>query len=101
MLEFQQQFDVSVLMGLFDYISDSRSLLQKLNRDTNKIILASFPKLWNILTLQRRIRYYIRKCPIFFYTKRQINNKLNGLGFDNFNIMEGQREYFVKIIVKD
>ena len=46
---------------LFDYISDPKSLIKKLSKVTSKIILGSFPKFWNILTLQRSIRYKIRK----------------------------------------
>ena len=95
---FDKKFDASVLMGLFDYIENSKSLLEKLSRDTNKIILASFPKRWNILTLQRMIRYKIRQCPLFFYTKKQIENMLNDLGMNNYELTDNGREFYLKIM---
>ena len=99
--EFDKKFDASVLMGLFDYISNPKVLLGKLKKDTNNIILGSFPKLWNIWTLQRLIRYRIRKCPIYFYTKIQIENMLNDLGMNNYEITDNGREYYLKIILND
>ena len=98
---FNKKFEVSILMGLFDYISDPKLLIKKLSKDTSKIILGSFPKFWNILTLQRSIRYKIRKCPLFFYTKNQIKRLLNDLGLDNYEIVNNGREYYVKIILNN
>ena len=99
--EFDNKCDASVLMGLFDYINESKSLLEKLGRETNKVILASFPKLRHILTFQRRIRYNIRKCPIFFYTEEQIIDTLNDLQMNNYEINDNGREFYVKIILSD
>jgi len=97
--EFDNKFDATVLMGLFDYISNPKVLLGKLKRDTNNIILGSFPKLWNIWTLQRMIRYRIRKCPIYFYTKKQIENMLNDLEMNNYELTDNGREFYLKIIL--
>ena len=97
--EFDNKFDATVLMGLFDYISNPKVLLGKLKRDTNNIILGSFPKLWNIWTLQRMIRYRIRKCPIYFYTKKQIENMLNDLEMNNYELTDNGREFYLKIML--
>ena len=86
---FNKKFEVTILMGLFDYISDPKLLIEKLS------------KFWNILTLQRSIRYKIRKCPLFFYTKNQIKRLLNDLGLDNYEIVNNGREYYVKIILNN
>ena len=99
--EFDKKFDASVLMGLFDYISNPKVLLGKLKKDTNNIILGSFPKLWNVWTLQRMIRYRIRKCPIYFYTKKQMEDMLKDLGMNNYEITDNGREYYLKVILND
>ena len=96
---FNKKSEVSILMGLFDYISDPKFLIEKLSKDTSKIILASFPKRWNILTLQRMIRYKIRQCPLFFYTKKQIENMLNDLGMKNYELTDNGREFYLKIML--
>ena len=96
-----KKYDASVLMGLFDYISNPKDLLKKLKKDTNKIILGSFPKLWNIWTLQRMVRYKIRRCPLFFYTKNQIESMLNDLGMNNYEISDNGREYFLKVTLNE
>ena len=99
--ELDKKYDASVLMGLFDYISNPKDLLKKLKKDTNKIILGSFPKLWNIWTIQRMVRYKIRRCPLFFYTKNQIESMLNDLDINNYEIYDNGREYFLKVTLNE
>lgn len=99
--EFNEKFDASVLMGLFDYISNPETLLSKLKNDTNKVIIGSFPKLWNIWTFQRFIRYKIRRCPIFFYTKKQLKLILTNLGINNYEIIDNGREYYLIITLNN
>ena len=69
----QNKFDASVLMGFFDYIQDPVELFLKLKKDTNKYILASFPKKYEPLSMQRYIRYTLNKCPLYLYSKKKTN----------------------------
>ena len=56
----KDKHDVAILMGFFDYISNPLEILLKLKTDTNKYVLASFPKSGGILAFQRKIRYCSR-----------------------------------------
>ena len=66
-------------MGFFDYIEEPIKIYNCLKKDS-KISLASFPKKYHFLTPQRYIKYNLRKCPIFFYTKNQIDSMMKEIG---------------------
>ena len=82
-------------MGLFDYISNPEELFFKLKRDTSKYILASFPKPGGFLGWQRKIRYNMRKCQLFYYSKESLENLLNASDISNYEIQDNHREYFL------
>jgi 2-polyprenyl-3-methyl-5-hydroxy-6-metoxy-1,4-benzoquinol methylase len=97
-VELGEKYDVAVLMGLFDYIENPQPLLIKLKKDINNIILATFPKDNNLLNSIRKVRYYFFKnCPLYFYSKNGLENLFKSCGFDQFSISDSDREYYVKI----
>lgn len=87
-------FDYAILMGFFDYIEEPIKIYKSLKKDS-KISLASFPKKFHILTPQRYIKYNYRKCPIFFYTKIQIEKLMKDIDAKNYQIIDNDREFFV------
>ena len=87
-------FDYAILMGFFDYIEEPIKIYKSLKKDS-KISLASFPKKFHILTPQRYIKYNYRKCPIFFYTKNQIEKLMKDIDAKNYQIIDNDREFFV------
>jgi len=92
--EFNNKFDLAILMGFFDYIKDANLIISKLKKDCN-FFCASFPKAKHWLTIQRKIRYAMRNCPLFFYEDSQIREILKKNDINNFEIVEHDREYFV------
>lgn len=97
-LKLKKKYDVSVLMGFFDYIQKPEIVFDKLKNDTSGYILASFPKLYEPLAIQRYIRYTMTKCPLYLYSKRRLINILKNCNLNNFEIINNHREYF--LIVK-
>ena len=91
-----KKFDAAILMGFFDYIEYPNIIFDKLKSDIDKLILASFPKNNGILAWQRRLRYKMKKCPLFLYNYEQINNLLSNR-FSNFYIIDNHREYFAVV----
>jgi len=87
-------FDYAILMGFFDYIEDPIKIYKSLKKDC-KISLSSFPKKYHILTPQRYVKYNYRKCPIFFYTKNQIEKLMKDIGVKSYQIVDNDREFFV------
>ena len=57
--------------------------------------IPSFPKLYHWLTPQRKIRYVLRNCPLYFYTKNKIKINLKIAGIKKYKILDNGREYFV------
>jgi 2-polyprenyl-3-methyl-5-hydroxy-6-metoxy-1,4-benzoquinol methylase len=91
------KFDVSILMGFFDYVSDVNIVFEKLKKTTSKLILGSFPKDAGFLAFQRKIRYKIRNCPLYLYSKENLEQSVNK-HFSNYEIIDNDREFF--LIVK-
>ena len=94
-VEICKKHDASILMGLFDYISNPEELFSKLMKDTSKYILASFPKPGGILGWQRKIRYNMRNCQLFYYTKESLQELMRASDIINYEIQDNHREYFL------
>ena len=93
-VEICKKHDASILMGLFDYISNPEELFYKLMKDTSKYILASFPKPDGILGWQRKIRYNMRNCQLFYYTKESLQELMRASDIIKYEIQDNHREYF-------
>ena len=91
----ENKLDVSILMGFFDYIKDPTEVFIKLKKDTNKYILASFPKLYEPLSIQRYIRYTLTKCPLYLYSKNKIIKIMTNAKIDDYEIINNNREFFL------
>jgi 2-polyprenyl-3-methyl-5-hydroxy-6-metoxy-1,4-benzoquinol methylase len=76
-------FDVSIGIGLFDYISDPLPVLKKMRQLTTDRAIMSFPRLYTWRAPVRKARLSLRGCPVFFYTKGQISRLLEEAGFES------------------
>jgi len=98
--EFQRKFDAAVLMGFFDYIKEPIELIKKLEKDVTKEIYMSFPKKGGFLTWQRKLRYNMRNCPLYFYSNKSLTNILGEAGLQNkYTIKDLGRDFFVKVVL--
>ena len=71
--------------------------MNKAKNETNKMILGSFPKSEGFLNSIRKIRYFLKGCPLYYHSKEALDNILRSCGFKNYQILDNDREYFVKI----
>tara|TARA_Y200000002_G_scaffold379883_1_gene390119 strand:- start:275 stop:943 length:669 start_codon:yes stop_codon:yes gene_type:complete len=93
-----KKFDAACVMGFFDYVEDPVKVLNKLLDDVEKEIYISIPDNKGLLALQRRIRYKLRKCPLFLYSKKYLEDCLIKAGcFASSEIVDIDRGYFVTI----
>ncbi len=95
--KFSSKFDAACLMGFFDYILTPKEILIKLRTDITKEIYASFPKGSGFLAWQRKIRYKMRNCPLYYYSKEEVQTLLTESGYKNFEITSCKRDWFVRI----
>ena len=96
-----EKFDAAVLMGLFDYVDDPVRLLKKVKGDVTRFIFASFPRKNNLLNAIRKVRYRYGKknCPLYFYSKADLEQLMKASGFSRYEIADNDREYYVKVML--
>ncbi len=96
---FDQKFDAIFALGVVEYFDDPIDLLKKMKKICTNKILFSVPVLNHWLTTQRKIRYKIRKCPLWFYDEKKIDNLMSQIPFVNYKIHKIDRDYLVEISV--
>ena len=92
---FQGQYDYAIVMGVMDYVEDAPRLLGKLSELVSCRAVLSFPVRESIWSLQRAIRYGLRGCPLYFYSRPQLKMLMQSSGFKSFTVERIYRDYFV------
>jgi predicted TPR repeat methyltransferase len=95
---FNEKFDAAVLVGFFDYIKTPLEVFQKLEKDISKELLMSFPKDGGFLGWQRKVRYNMRNCPLYYYTKSDLEALIAKAGWTGkAEIISIKRDFFVSV----
>ncbi len=90
-----EKFDLSLAIGVFDYVREPDKFLRKLKALTKTKIIASFPRSLFFRTLQRKMRYQGKGCPVFFYDKNKIIELFTACDLENIFIKKLQGDWFV------
>jgi ubiquinone/menaquinone biosynthesis C-methylase UbiE len=77
-----ESFDIVIAMGFFDYQSDASAVLRRMRSVTRHSVIASFPSRHWFRTPLRRVRYWLKRCPVFFYDAAAISTLAREAGFD-------------------
>jgi SAM-dependent methyltransferase len=86
--QFEGRFDIILALGFFDYIKDAELIFKKIAMLNPHRFIASFPRFTSIWSLQRAIRYYwIKKCPIYNYSKEQLEQLYRKAPFQDYLII--------------
>jgi len=80
-LEASERFNVTIGIGLFDYISDALPVLRKMREVSTDKVIVSFPRFWTWRAPVRKLRLALRGCPVYFFTRRRIAALLKEAGF--------------------
>lgn len=94
---FAEPFDYAIVMGVMDYIANPAGFLRKLRVTVRDKAVLSFPVAESIWAWQRRIRYRLRKCPLFFYRRGELEELLKSCGCSSYVIERIERDYFVML----
>lgn len=93
---FQKSYDYAIVMGVMDYIENPKDFLAKLSKTVSRKAVLSFPIAESIWTLQRKVRYKLRGCPLYFYQRGQLEKLIKKCsGFKSISIERIARDYFV------
>jgi 2-polyprenyl-3-methyl-5-hydroxy-6-metoxy-1,4-benzoquinol methylase len=80
--------DHVIVMGVMDYIAYPESFLKALLPIVQRSVVLSFSSRHWFRTPIRKIRYTIRRCPVFFYRHKQIRSLSLSAGFDSIRIQK-------------
>jgi len=75
-VSFEEPFDISLAIGVFDYTHDPTPILARMRQLTHLQLIASFPVRDHPLTWLRRARLWMAGCPVYFYTTSQLESLL-------------------------
>ena len=78
--------DHAIVMGVMDYIADSRAFLAALPNLVKISAVVSFPSKHWLRTPFRKFRYRLRRCPVYFYDEPEIREHCAAAGFIEIRI---------------
>lgn len=79
-------FHICLALGLFDYIADPIPLISKMRDVTLEKIIMTFPSKSTYRMAIRRVRYWLKRCPLFLYDEKQIEDILAESDIPNYTI---------------
>ena len=82
----EQKFDVSIGIGLFDYIRNPLPVLKKMREVTTDKAILAFPRFWTWRAPIRKARLTMKGCDVFFYTRERIDQLMKEAGFASHEI---------------
>jgi 2-polyprenyl-3-methyl-5-hydroxy-6-metoxy-1,4-benzoquinol methylase len=80
------RFDLSIVMGVMDYVDDPAGFLGSLHTLISEKAVLSFPSTHWFRTPLRKVRYTARRCPVYFYTPSKIEHVIKEAGFGSYEI---------------
>jgi 2-polyprenyl-3-methyl-5-hydroxy-6-metoxy-1,4-benzoquinol methylase len=88
-------FEASTALGFFDYIEDPVSIMKAMREKTTQTMVMSFPKAIEWRVPIRRVRFILKGCPLFLYTRKQVESILKDAGIVKYDWINLDRDYFV------
>jgi len=81
-------FDFAIVMGVLDYVADPLPFFKALRRIVNGKAAVSFPSKHWFRTPVRKVRYWLRSCPLYFYDEPTIRSLGQQAGFGTVDIIK-------------
>jgi 2-polyprenyl-3-methyl-5-hydroxy-6-metoxy-1,4-benzoquinol methylase len=81
-----ETFDYAIVMGVMDYIADPLAFLSTLAQQVRLRAVLSFPSKHWFRTPLRKVRYWLKRCPVYFYDPPQIKSLMQNAGFSKINV---------------
>ena len=88
-------FDVSIGIGLFDYIAEPLPVLSKMREVTTDRAILSLPLQWTWRAPIRKVRLSLRGCDVYFYSIARVKQLLQQAGFRRHELQRVGQLYCV------
>jgi len=89
------KFDVSIGIGLFDYIIEPLPVIKRMKELTTGKIILSFPKKGTFRAFIRKIRLNSRNCDVYFFSPEDIKGYLRDAGIEKYDFDEFGQLYCI------
>jgi SAM-dependent methyltransferase len=96
-MDFDEEFDLVLAFGYFDYVFEPAAHFDRMVDLCRGLVLATFPKRWHPLTLQRKIRYAAKRCPVRFYSISNVKEYIAITSESETEVIDMGREYYVRL----
>ena len=96
---FDEKFDISLALSIFDYVSDAASYIRKMKSLTKEKCIMSFPSKLAFQVPLRLIWLRSRNLPVYFYSKNELRQLLSK-NFAHHKIKKISARYFCVAAVK-
>jgi 2-polyprenyl-3-methyl-5-hydroxy-6-metoxy-1,4-benzoquinol methylase len=93
---FLEKFDVTLAIGVLDYLKTPLPFMEKMRDVTTNIIITSFPAKYTPQMPIRKLWLAMKNCPVYFYTRSQIRALYASLGIQEYEIIPILAGYLVK-----
>src|SRR6201999_1593827 len=81
--ETDRMFELTIAIGLWDYIRDPAERLRRIHGFTSGTFLSAWPRFWTWRMPVRKLRLqYFRGCPVYFFRKSEVRRLLCEAGFE-------------------
>jgi len=77
----QEQFDLVIAIGFWDYVADPLPRLQVIRGLTKTTFLSAWPRAGTLRAAIRTVRLKAAGCPVYFFTLPQVEDYLRRAGF--------------------
>jgi ubiquinone/menaquinone biosynthesis C-methylase UbiE len=84
---FPQKFDVVVALGVFDYLREPAEMLRRMAGLASHKVIAGFPAYTLIRGTQRKVRYWLKGCPVYFQSQKQLRAICHEVGLDDYRLV--------------
>lgn len=82
----EETFDVSIGIGLFDYIRDSFPVIRAMHDRTTDRAIMTFPRLYTWRAPVRKVRLFVKGSDVYFYTRSELDDLLLRAGFRRYTL---------------
>jgi len=82
-----RKYDISIALGVFDYIQDPIPFLDKVKKITKSKIIASYPVKFAFQSPLRKLWLRSRNCPVYFYTEENLKKIYSRIGINEIKII--------------
>jgi len=84
----KELFDITLALGVFDYLKEPLPCLQKMKDSTKEVMIASYPAKFALQVPVRRLWLLTKGCPVYFYTEKKLAQMYSSVRVKNYELMQ-------------